>query len=92
MAHRAATGAPVAAREVRVKLGSVEKTVTTSAHGIASTSFHLVAAEAGPRTVVARAGDTTAEAAFVVRALELPTFTVAVEPAALTLRPANARP
>ena len=92
MAHRAATGAPVAAREVRVKLGSVEKTVTTSAHGIASTSFHLVAAEAGPRTVVARAGDTTAEAAFVVRALELPTFTVAVEPAALTLRPGERAP
>ncbi|MFO0932509.1 MAG: alpha-2-macroglobulin family protein [Planctomycetota bacterium] len=92
MAHRAATGAPVAAREVRVKLGSVEKTVTTSAHGIASTSFHLVAAEAGPRTVVARAGDTTAEAAFAVRALELPTFTVAVEPPALTLRAGERAP
>ena len=92
MAHRAATGAPVAARAVRVKLGSVEKTVTTSVHGIASTSFHLVAAEAGPFTVVARAGETTAEAASAVRALELPTFTVAVEPAALTLRPGERAP
>lgn len=92
LAHRAAAGMPVAALAVKVKLGTVEKTVTTSAHGIGSTSFRLVDAEAGPRTLVARSGEATAQATFAVGSIELPTFTVVVAPAALTLRPDERAP
>lgn len=92
MVHRAASGAPVAARAVVVKLGAAEKTVTTSAYGIAATSFRLSGVEPGPLVVVARAGGVTAEAKLAVRAFEVPTFSVDVVPAELTLRPGERAP
>lgn len=86
MAHRAGSGLPVADLPVTLTLGPAERHVTTTAHGIASARFRLVEVAPGHAEVVAQAGGLRARAGFLVRAFELPTFSLEVEPSALALR------
>jgi hypothetical protein len=86
LAHRAGSGLPVADLPVTLTLGPAERRVTTSAHGIASARFRLEEAAPGHGEVVAKAGALRAQAEFVVRAFELPSFAVEVEPSTLVLR------
>ena len=92
MVHDATRGKPVAGREVVLRLGDEERTVETSAHGIASARMLLVEARLGDTNVTAEAGGVKAQARFTVRAFERPTFLVTTEPAQLVLRAGEAAP
>jgi hypothetical protein len=92
MVHDATRGRPVAGREVVLRLGDEERTVETSAHGIASARMHLVEARLGDTDVTAEVGGVKAQARFTVRAFERPTFLVTTEPEQLVLRAGEAAP
>ncbi len=92
MAHRAATGRPVAGVEITLRVGSIEQRVKSSAHGIASARFALYDATLGSTDVEAKALDATGTANFVVRAFETPTFGVRCEPATLSMKPSESAP
>nr|MDJ0975754.1 alpha-2-macroglobulin family protein [Planctomycetota bacterium] len=87
MVHRAGDGRPVRNASVELAIGDMKRIVETSAHGIASHTFELVDHKVGKAAVVARAGDAKTACRFRVKAFERPTFVLAAEPAALTLRP-----
>jgi len=92
MVHEAARGRPVASRSVTLKLLDVEKTVTTSDHGIASATFRLVDARLGWQRLTAKVDGVEGASRLRILAFERPTFTVETDPPSLALRPGEAAP
>lgn len=92
LVHRAASGRPVGNVEVTLRLGEVERHVTTSAHGVASAVFHLSDHEAGDASVLALVGGAASQAPIQVRTFETPTFSVVCIPSHAKLRSGEACP
>ncbi|MDF1702761.1 MAG: alpha-2-macroglobulin family protein, partial [Planctomycetota bacterium] len=92
MAHRVGDGRPVANAELTLSIGDAKRTVTTSAHGIASHTFELIEARVGASRVKAVCEGAETHCNFRVKAFERPTFTVEAEPAFLTLKPGDSAP
>ena len=98
LVHSFPTGRPVADREVEVALqDSQNKTVAsrsvrTSAHGVAATTFALRDARGGKYQVRARVGPSRATCDLQVQAFELPRFELRVTPEAIRCRVDEAVP